>query len=80
MEKIYRQDIENEELFVDDTVEVVREEEERINNSDYNFCSVGKQGKVVEMGFCIHGVNVEFQTSQGLRKIECSMKNLKKIS
>lgn len=72
-------DIEGKELFSGDTVEVVVEEDTRAGNPTTEFCSVGKRGKVIAEGWNA-GVEVEFETPRGSKKVGCYMKNLKKIS
>ena len=79
MEKNQRKDIEGKQLFIDDTVEVVEEEKMRAGNPGYKFCSVGKQGKILNNGCWGTGVLVEFKTAKGPHSVGCYMRNLKKI-
>ncbi|MCX6789789.1 MAG: hypothetical protein NTZ42_04250 [Candidatus Gribaldobacteria bacterium] len=71
-----RVDCNGNELSAGDTVEVVKEENERAGNPAAEFCSVGKQGKVEGPGAWAQGVNVKFPDHES---VGCYTRNLKKV-
>lgn len=66
-----------------DEVEVATEDERRMNNPEYQFCSKGKRGKILHHipGCNSWFVSVEFPTEEGNPKsVGCVDYNLRKVA
>ncbi|MDD5750814.1 MAG: hypothetical protein PHU56_04225 [Candidatus Pacebacteria bacterium] len=82
-EPLNRFDSQGQKIFSDDIVEVVREEGVRAGLPDYDYCSIGKWGVVVEEGCWSTGINVSFPVDKNGKRhhtVGCEASNLKKVS